>query len=347
MDFTNELEKARKMGCGDIRKIYLNFIEVLRDYIKIRSVSLPFPSSNLVLIGGGSGISTVGRSLYEVGISNFTSIASVMDVGGGSGVIQDRFCIPHMNDVMQHLINMNPRKNKFSEFMSLRTSDEWKQDGYIMIAAAVNLFGVERGIDLIGCLLENDHRALPVTSQPCEPIFTYRGREYKTYEFAFLPDKIGVADHVKLNVSASLLPSVSKSIQNANVAVIGPGDIHFSILPPMLVPGMYEALCHVRKIILIANLTARRIDIPGFTLKDYIAFWKKKLPQKPKCNILVNSFQNINQEDPPLKDDIHGDYYMDCHIHRANIAGHSLSRNKQPLHDKHALGKSLKYILNI
>lgn len=341
LNISKELEKASKNGGADIRKVYYNFKNVLETNINIDRVSSDFTPNSIVLIGGGSGVSTVGRSLYKIGIPNFTSIASVMDVGGGSGVVQDAFGIPHMNDVMQHLININPIKNDLANFMALRTSYAWKQDGYLVLAAAIEMFGMGKGVDFISHSLENIHRSLPVTEQPCEPIFTYRDVKYGTYEFAFLHGRIGVADHTELNIAAKILPEASISIRNADIVILGPGDVHFSILPPILITETREALDNIRKVILVANLTAREIDIPGFTLKNFISFWKERLPKKPEYHIIVNSSLNINQENRPLKDDVQGDCYKGYYIHRAAIAGVSVSRNQQLLHDETMLGEFL------
>jgi uncharacterized cofD-like protein len=345
MNIASDLMEASRKGGADIREVYRNFKSVMASCAGIGEMLPCFLRSGIVLIGGGSGTSTVGRSLYRVGISNFTSIASVMDVGGGSGVVQEAFGVPHVNDVIQHLVNMNPEKNDFSRFMSQRTSNEWKQDGYILLAVLIGMFGMERGVDVVSYLLGNKHRSLPIADKPCEPIFTYQGIEYGTYGFAFLEGKISTADDIRLDVQVNILPGAAEAIQNADVAILGPGDVHFSVLPPMLVHGTYEALSKVRKIILVSNLTARRIDIPGFTLRDFVSFWKERLPENSECHVVTNSFIGTNLEESPLKDDICGDRHAGCFIHRAPVAGVGMSRNRQLLHDEEALGKALKSLI--
>ncbi len=344
MKLTRELEKSRENGGEDVQKIRDGFISVLQMYAQ--EVEVPsFPLSGLVLIGGGSGIPTVGRSLYRKGVRSFTSVASVMDVGGGSGFVQDAFGIPHMNDVAQHLLRTNPSRCPLAEFIDARSSNSWRQDGYLVLAAAVELFGVERGIDYISAALKNTHRSLPITGIPCEPIFTYGGCEYDTHAFAYIPGRRGVASDVSLNRAATPLPGVIAAIQNAETIILGPGDVHFSILPPLLIPSVIELMDSVRRIVLVANLTARRIDIPGFSLRDLLNFWKRRLPRKPEYYVLVNSLPVVNQKDPALADDIPGDEYGNFHIYRAPLAGKSISRNEQLLHDEDALGNALCNLL--
>lgn len=335
--------KASKESGGDIHKAYEGFRDAIID-CKISLIPIsPMLVNNIVLIGGGSGTTTVGRSLYEIGITNFTTIASVMDVGGGSGVVQNVFGVPHLNDLAQHLINMNPTKNDLSHFMNIRNNYSWRQDAYLVMAAMINVFGMKNGIDLIGYMLGNKHRSLFSTSIPCEPIFTYQGKKYKTYDFAFL-DRNDAADFIKLNRPAKIFPEAEKVMLGAKFAIIGPGDVHFSVLPPIITEGFQEVLSTVHKIILVANLTARKIDIPYFKLSNFIDLWKRYLPLGPEYVVLANN-SSIAQADPVLEDDIIGDKYREFYLYRAPIAGKKLSRNQQILHDEFELGNSLKLLL--
>lgn len=344
MNLTRGLEKARKNGGEDVQKIRNGFMSVLQMYAQ--EVEVPnFPLNSLVLIGGGSGVPTVGRSLYKKGIRSFASVASVMDVGGGSGFVQDVFGIPHVNDVAQHLLRINPNRCPLAEFMDVRSSHPWRQNGYLVLAAAIELFGIECGVDYISSALQNTHRSLPITGIPCEPIFTHGGCEYDTYAFAYLPGRRGSASDILLNRAVTPLQGVIEAIQNAETIILGPGDVHFSILPPLLVPGVIELMDTARRVILVANLTARRIDIPGFSLRSLLDFWKRRLPRKPEYHVLVNSLPVVDQKDPVLMDDIPGDKYGNFHIHRAPLAGRSMSRNEQLLHDEDTLGDALCNLL--
>jgi uncharacterized cofD-like protein len=61
-------------------------------------------------------------------------------------------------------------------------------------------------------------------------------------------------------------PAVADAIRGFDAVIIGPGSFYTSIMPPLLVSGVVEALASVRgPIILIANLLTEGRGMAGFT----------------------------------------------------------------------------------
>jgi uncharacterized cofD-like protein len=76
---------------------------------------------------------------------------------------------------------------------------------------------------------------------------------------------------VWLDPPPNIHPAVATAIRGFDTVVIGPGSFYTSILPPLLVNGVAEALADVDgPIILIANLLTEGRGMSGFTAADAV-----------------------------------------------------------------------------
>jgi uncharacterized cofD-like protein len=66
-------------------------------------------------------------------------------------------------------------------------------------------------------------------------------------------------------------PQVRAAIVNADVLVFGPGDLHTSILPNLLAPGLGEAVAKARaKKVFVCNLMTKDGQTNGFKASDFV-----------------------------------------------------------------------------
>ncbi|HEX6212618.1 MAG TPA: 2-phospho-L-lactate transferase CofD family protein, partial [Methylomirabilota bacterium] len=70
---------------------------------------------------------------------------------------------------------------------------------------------------------------------------------------------------------ATIRPEVAEAIRGLDAVVIGPGSFYTSIMPPLLVGGVAEALAAVKgPILLIANLVTEGRGMTGFTAGEAV-----------------------------------------------------------------------------
>jgi uncharacterized cofD-like protein len=94
---------------------------------------------------------------------------------------------------------------------------------------------------------------------------------------------------VWLEPAASIHPRVEVAIRGFDAVVIGPGSFFTSIMPPLLVRGVAEALASVRgPIILIANLLTEGRGMSGFTAAD-AARWIEGTIGRPVDIVIANT----------------------------------------------------------
>lgn len=322
--------------------------------------SLPIPDSlpslfyyPIVLIGGGSGTPVVGRSLYLKGQS-FTMIANPTDTlrsketrePVGAGLLKENLQAPDWVDITKQLLHSTP-KEKWDKLREILESKPWPDMrlAYLVLEALRQITGdVQGSINLLGSWLGNPYEVIPSTTAATEAMYYKSGKKYNLYDFAL--SGLSLPDKIELEPSAGLNPAAKQALLRAKSLIIGPGDVHFSILPHFYVEGFSEALEKSSgKLILIANLTAREIDIPHFSLSDFLDLFSRYLPSR-EVTVVVNRGDLPAGVENKLKDNIKGVYYKNFVLQREKVAGDELNNNKQPVHDIERLGGVLVKLLS-
>ena len=91
-----------------------------------------------------------------------------------------------------------------------------------------------------------------------------------------------------LEPEVSIHPTVAAAIRTFDAVIIGPGSFYTSLMPPLLVRGVRDALAAVRgPIILIANLLTEGRGMTGFTAAE-TARWIAREIGRPVDVIIAN-----------------------------------------------------------
>jgi uncharacterized cofD-like protein len=94
---------------------------------------------------------------------------------------------------------------------------------------------------------------------------------------------------VWLQPDVSIHPVVADAIRSFDAVIIGPGSFFTSLMPPLLVRGVKEALAEMRgPIILISNLLTEGRGMDGFTAAD-AARWVTKTIGRPVDVVVANT----------------------------------------------------------
>jgi uncharacterized cofD-like protein len=92
-----------------------------------------------------------------------------------------------------------------------------------------------------------------------------------------------------LEPEASIHPAVADAVRGFDAVIIGPGSFFTSILPPLLVRGVREALVEMHgPIILIANLLTEGRGMAGFTAAE-AAGWVSDAIGRPVDIVIANT----------------------------------------------------------
>jgi uncharacterized cofD-like protein len=232
----------------------------------------------VVAIGGGTGLSSLLRGLKEV-TSNITAVVTVADDGGSSGQLREELGIPPMGDIRQCIAALADSEPAMAKLLSYRfplgqeidSSYRGHAFGNLLIAALTATTGdFEEGVRQSNKVLAVRGSVVPVSGQAV------------TLHAALIDGSvidgqslIGRARGIR---RVWISPDDAKpsaeamdAIAAAELIVIGPGSLYTSLLPPLLVPGIHDALLRAAAPrLFVCNVATQVGETEEFSLTDHL-----------------------------------------------------------------------------
>jgi len=230
---------------------------------------------------------TVLRGLREY-TSNITAVVSMSDNGGSSGRLRDEFGSLPPGDVRRCLVALAGD----DEAMLLRQLFEYRFDrglglnghtfGNLLLTALSGILGsMDRAVDEAGRLLGICGRVLPVTltnTTLCATLangFEICGET--DIDIRKSHHSVPIAE-VRLKPNATVNPPVLDAIAQADLIVMGPGDLYTSTIPNLLVGGVAEAIRQARgRRVYVCNVMTKRGETDNFSASEFIREIKRYL----------------------------------------------------------------------
>jgi uncharacterized cofD-like protein len=243
----------------------------------------PLMSENIkpkiVIIGGGSGVSTVLSELKKV--ADVTAVVSMMDSGGSSGRLRDEHGILPPGDVLKCISELLPDDEYSQKWRDLLNYRFHKGEGLkghslgnLLLASAYDWEGgASFGIEAISKLLKIQGRVLPVTLNDVNLIAKLNdGSDLIGESLIDLRSNFELAiEYIYLSRRAQVYKPVVQAILEADHVVIGPGSLFTSILPNFLVEGLPEALKQTTAPkTYVVNLVTDPSETNGYKASDFI-----------------------------------------------------------------------------
>jgi len=239
------------------------------------------PRKRIVVVGGGTGSYTVLLGLKKLPVE-LTAVVTMMDSGGSSGRLRDELGQLPPGDVRQCLVALAPDDEAslvLRQLFSYRFRGGKNLDGHsfgnlFLSALAEVMGGMDRAILEAGRILKIRGKVLPVTlnqTQLCArladgtTVVGERSIDIRPQE------QTAPIDFVYLDPKACVYPLVADELQQADVIVLGPGDLYTSIVPNLLVEGVAEGIrgSRARKVY-VCNLMTKHGESDGFKASAFI-----------------------------------------------------------------------------
>ncbi|HEX2912896.1 MAG TPA: gluconeogenesis factor YvcK family protein [Chloroflexia bacterium] len=252
---------------------------------------------NIVVIGGGTGVSTVLSALKRV--ANVTAIVSMMDSGGSSGKLRSEQGVLPPGDILKCISELLPddgRSTKWRDFLNYRFQKGEGLKGHslgnLLLTAAYDWEGgTSFGIDALAWLLNLEGRVLPVTLNNVELVARLSdGREVfgETNIDLRTQDLDRKIEYITLSRRAQIFRPAADAIRSADKIVIGPGSLFTSILPNFLVEGVSDALAESRATkIYVCNLVTDPAETDGYKASDFIQKIAEYLDEKDMLDYAI------------------------------------------------------------
>jgi len=252
---------------------------------------------NIVIIGGGTGTSTLLEGLKKYP-AKLSVIVSTADDGGSNARIRKDFNIIPPSDIRQCLLALSSAstdlKNLFS-FRFARGELRGHTAGNIVFAAFYEIYGnIERALLATAELLKVQGDVIPVTTKATVLSAIYENSRKVVGEHNI--DEVPVKDKafrikdVSLKPSGPANPRALLALKSADVIIFGPGDIYTSTIPNLLVKGIAQAInkSSAKKIV-ISNIMTKHGQSNGFKASDFVKAVSRYLGNSKIDIALINA----------------------------------------------------------
>jgi uncharacterized cofD-like protein len=229
----------------------------------------------IVVIGGGTGLSTLLRGL-KVYSSNITAIVTVADDGGSSGRLRREIGVLPPGDIRNCLAALADEEKLLTELFQYRfvAGDGLMGHsfGNLFLTAMSEITGdLEQAVAASSKVLAIRGRVLPATLS--DVTLWAELEDGRTIEGeSNIPQAGGKIVNVGcIPADPPALPAVVKAIEEAEYIIIGPGSLYTSIIPNLLVPEIREAIASVKvPRIYVCNIMTQPGETEGYTVADHI-----------------------------------------------------------------------------
>jgi uncharacterized cofD-like protein len=231
----------------------------------------------IVTIGGGTGHFALLSGLKKHNV-DITAIVTMSDDGGSTGILRDELGVLPPGDLRQCLVALSEGDEVVRALFTHRFDQgslKGHNFGNIFISALEHVSGsIDRAVDEVGKILKIKGHVLPVTLQKTKLVITLNNGKVLKGESAIgeylLLSKFGIKE-ARLAPEATLNPEARKAIQEADLIVLGPGNLYSSLVPNLLVKGLPQALRRAKaKKVFVVNLMNKHGHTDDFNCVRYV-----------------------------------------------------------------------------
>ena len=248
----------------------------------------------VVVIGGGTGNFVVLKGLKKYPL-DLTAIVSMADDGGSTGILRDELGVLPPGDVRQCLVALSNSSRLMRSLMNYRFENGGlggHSFGNLLLSALEKVTGsFERAVEEAGKILYIKGKVIPVTMHQTRlKMVLENQRILEGEKEIYLSQEIDQGyKTMYLEPYPKVNPGVLEEIKNADLIVIGPGGVHTSLIPNLLVEGVCDAICKTDAIkVFVVNLMNRKGQTTKYKTSDYLKELVRFLGKDPFDHILVN-----------------------------------------------------------
>jgi uncharacterized cofD-like protein len=234
---------------------------------------------NIGCVGGGTGLPSLIGGLKGNPWLRLSAVVTMFDSGGSSGQLRDELGVLPPGDVLKCALALarNEREARSVLLSRLPTLEQHDRlaghtGGNLLLSMMETYSGdFLAAVDGLRGLLGCRGRVFPVSVERASICAEYADGTFTRGEVEV--DAGQARGHevrrIWLEPQVSIHPVVAEAIRSFDAVIIGPGSFFTSLMPPLLVRGVKEALMEMRgPIVLISNLLTEGSGMEGFTAAD-------------------------------------------------------------------------------
>jgi len=260
---------------------------------------------NFVAIGGGNGLSTLLSGLKRfvaagetenVWLENLSAIVAVSDDGGSSGRLRDELQMPPPGDIRNCMVALSEDSHLLSKLFQHRFRGGGDLGGHsfgnLFLAALSEITGdFAEAVRLSSEILASKGHIYPATVADVR--LTAELVDGSLVRGETNISKVGNSiKRLRLEPeNCQPLPETLAALADADVITVGPGSLFTSLLPPILVDGVAEAISDSSAVkIFISNLMTQPGETDGFSAKRHLEIFREYAAKIDFDYVIVNNY---------------------------------------------------------
>lgn len=263
------------------------YIKVSLDSRKIESLiyekRLLVKGPKIVVIGGGTGLSTMLRGLKYY-TSNITAIVTVGDDGGGSGALREDLGMLPPGDIRNCILALADTEPIMEDLLQYRFKDGRLKNqsfGNLFLAAMAGISdNFEEAVQKMSSVLAVTGKVIPVTLDNMKLVAKLQNGNIVEGESQIPEEAIKQNSRIEelkiIPENAKALSEAMEAIQEADAIVMGPGSLYTSITSNLLVKDISKAVKKSNALkIYISNIMTQPGETTGFKVSDHLKVLRK------------------------------------------------------------------------
>jgi uncharacterized cofD-like protein len=235
---------------------------------------------NVGCFGGGTGLPSLLGGLKRNPWLRLHAVVTMFDSGGSSGQLRDELGVLPPGDVLKCALALarnegEARRVLLSRLPTLEHARLSGHTGGNLLLSMMERYSGDflAAVDGLRSLLGCTGRVWPVSVDYASVCAEYGDGSTTSGEVEVDAGQSRghFVKRVWLDPPPTIHPAVANEVRTFDTVIIGPGSFYTSLLPPLLVRGVAEALADVDgPVIYIANLLTEGRGMTGFTAADAV-----------------------------------------------------------------------------
>lgn len=256
-------------------------------------------NKKVVVLGGGTGVSTLLRGLKEFPV-DITSIVSVCDDGKSTGILREEFNIPAVGDIRRVLVSLSETEPLVMELFNYRFETTSDLDGHtvgnLLLTAMAEITGnLSDGIESLSKVLNLKGKVVPLTED--NVILMGEMEDGKIIEgehnITLSKEKIKRVYYKEPPVPTK---AAIKALKEADLIILSMGSIYTSLVPNLICEEVIKTIDKSKaKVMYISNMMTQPGETDGFKVSDHVKTVNEYLGNH-KIDIVVANSGEISKE---------------------------------------------------
>ncbi|MCD6381873.1 MAG: YvcK family protein [Candidatus Aenigmarchaeota archaeon] len=265
----------------------------------------------ILCFGGGSGLpEVVLEPLKKYDEFSISSVTSMVDNGGSTGQLRRDFNVLPPGDIRRHILALSEAEDWKKKLWKFRFGHEEFPGGHkghsfanVFIAGLEYVTkDYEKALEIVHDFMRVKGRCLPATTDQVQLIVKLENGEEAVGE-----DEIDVPKNHDANLKISEVflrpegntyPPVIVAIKEADVIIIGPGDLYSSLVPCFLPKGIKEAIQESKAVkIFICPAMTKLGETQGFDVEKFAGEMERYIG----CELDYVLFNNQDPDEGRIK----------------------------------------------